>query len=57
MEEKHKTSMNLNKQLWKEWIQFVVAKTGSTMTISKETEQAIREYMRKHPLDKKTGSD
>ena len=57
MEEKHKTSMNLNKELWQEWVQFVVARTGSTMTISRETELAIGEYMKRHPLDKKSRPD
>ena len=52
MEEKHKTSMNLDKELWPEWVKYVVNKTGSTRTIGKETSLAIREYMKRHPLDK-----
>lgn len=57
MTEKHKTSMNLDKGLWQEWVRFVVMKTGSTRTIGSETELAMREYMKRHPLDKKSRLD
>ena len=53
MTEKHKTSMNLDKDLWQEWVRFVVMKTGSTRMIGSETELAMKEYMKKHPLGKK----
>ena len=52
MSEKHKTSMNLDKNLWQEWVRFVVMKTGSTRTIGSETEFAMKEYMKRHPLDR-----
>lgn len=53
MVEKHKTSMNLDKDLWPEWVKYVVIKTGSTRTIGSETSKAIDEYMKRHPLEKK----
>jgi hypothetical protein len=45
---KAKTSINIDKQVWKEWIQFVVAKTGSARKVSEELEKALQEYMKKH---------
>lgn len=56
MVEKHKTSLNVTKDLWGEWIRFVVNKTGSTKTIGSETELAIKEYMKRHPLDVHKGN-
>ena len=53
MIEKHKTSMNLEKTLWQEWVKFVVLKTGSTRSIGSEIELALKEYMQRHPLNKK----
>lgn len=53
MPEKHKTSMNLDDELWKKWVRFVVLRTGSTRTIGSETELAIKEYMKRHPLELK----
>jgi hypothetical protein len=47
-EKKAKTSINIDKQVWKEWIQFVVAKTGSARKVSEELEKALLEYMKKH---------
>ena len=47
-EKKAKTSINIDKQVWKEWIQFVVAKTGSARKVSEELEKALQEYMKKH---------
>jgi hypothetical protein len=47
-EKKAKTSINVDKQVWKEWIQFVVAKTGSARKVSEELEKALQEYMKKH---------
>lgn len=45
---KRKTSISVDDKLWREWINFVVNKTGSARKISEETENAIREYMQKH---------
>lgn len=45
---KRKTSISVDDKLWREWISFVVSKTGSARKISEETENAIREYMRRH---------
>ena len=53
MGEKQKTSVNLTKDLWGDWVRYVVNKTGSTKTISNETELALKEYMKEHPLEKK----
>ena len=56
MVEKHKTSMNLDKEVWGDWIRFVVNRTGSTKKIGSETELAIKEYMKRHPLDVHKGN-
>lgn len=48
---KKKTSLNIEEQLWKDWILYVVKKTGSTMKVSEETERLIREEMQKHPIE------
>lgn len=45
---KAKTSINIDKRAWTEWIKFVVNKTGSTRKISEELEKALQEYMKKH---------
>jgi len=42
--------MSVDEALWKEWIGFVVKKTGSARKLSEELEKAMREYMRKHDL-------
>jgi len=42
---KQKTSIVIEKDLWTEWIQFVVARTGSARRLSEEIEQALRYYM------------
>ena len=44
-EEKKKTSIAVDPRLWTEWIQFVVAKTGSARKLSEEIEKALRYYM------------
>jgi hypothetical protein len=44
-EEKKKTSIAVNPTLWTEWIQFVVARTGSARKLSDEVEKALRYYM------------
>lgn len=48
MGEKAKTSINIDKEVWSDWIKFVVNKTGSARKISEELESAIREYMKRH---------
>jgi len=45
---KQKTSIMVDSELWKEWILFVVSKTGSARKLSEELEKAIREYMDRH---------
>jgi hypothetical protein len=44
-EEKKKTSIAVDPKLWTEWIQFVVARTGSARKLSDEVEKALRFYM------------
>ena len=46
--EKAKTSININKETWSDWIKFVVNKTGSGRKISDELEKALDEYMKHH---------
>jgi hypothetical protein len=48
MGEKAKTSINIDKDTWIDWIKFVVNKTGSARKVSEELEKAIQEYMKKH---------
>jgi len=48
MGEKAKTSINIDKDTWSDWIKFVVNKTGSARKVSEELEQALLEYMKKH---------
>ena len=48
MSQKHKTSINIEKQTWNEWNHFVLDKTGSTRKVSEELEKALKEYMEKH---------
>ena len=53
MSEKVKTSISIEKETWQDWVKFVVNKTGSVKTVGSETELALQEYMKRHPLDKK----
>lgn len=46
--EKAKTSINIDKETWTDWIKFVVNKTGSARKMSEELEKALVEYMKKH---------
>ena len=48
MSEKSKTSININKNTWSEWIKFVVNKTGSARKVSETLELALVEYMKKN---------
>jgi len=45
---KQKTSIVIDRDLWKEWTIFVIEKTGSARKLSEELEKAIKEYMQKH---------
>lgn len=46
--EKAKTSINIDKEIWTDWIKFVVNKTGSARKVSSELEKALIEYMKHH---------
>lgn len=46
--EKAKTSINIDKETWQDWIKFVVNRTGSARKVSEETEKALKEYMKRH---------
>lgn len=45
---KRKTSIAVDDKLWREWIKFVVDKTGSARKVSEQLEEAIKEYMQKY---------
>jgi hypothetical protein len=45
---KKKTSINIDDQVWKDWMKFVIDKTGSVRRLSEEMEKALREYMKHH---------
>jgi hypothetical protein len=42
---KQKTSIAIEKELWTEWIKFVVERTGSARKLSEEVEKALRYHM------------
>lgn len=42
-----KTSIMVEAELWKKWIEFVVRKRGSTRKLSEEVEKALEEYMKR----------
>jgi len=46
---KQKTSIAIEKDLWTQWIQFVVARTGSARKLSDEIEKALKYYMSHGP--------
>jgi hypothetical protein len=46
---KQKTSIAIEKELWTDWIQFVVGKTGSARKLSDEIEKALKYYMAHGP--------
>jgi hypothetical protein len=46
---KRKTSLNIEETLWKEWLVYVVKKTGSSRKVSDYTVEALIEYMKNHP--------
>jgi len=43
---KRKTSISIDEDLWKQWIKFVVDKTGSARKLSEEIENALSQYMK-----------
>ena len=45
---KKKTSINIDDRVWKDWMKFVIDKTGSVRKLSEEMESALREYMKSH---------
>jgi hypothetical protein len=45
---KKKTSINIDDRVWKDWMKFVIDKTGSVRRLSEEMEAALREYMERH---------
>jgi hypothetical protein len=51
--ERRKTSIVIEKDLWTEWIQFVVARTGSARRLSEEIEKALCYYMAHAKASKK----
>jgi len=52
---KKKTSITVNPKIWREWVKFVIDKTGSSRKVSEELENAIKEYMKKHGEGRKRG--
>ena len=48
---KKKTSMNIDENLWKEWLLFVTEKHGTSRKVGEELEKALREYMDRHKKD------
>jgi hypothetical protein len=47
---KKKTSLNIDEQLWKDWVLHVVKKTGSAYKVSEETERLIRKELTENPV-------
>jgi len=45
---KQKTTIVVEKELWKDFLSFVVKKHGTTRKTSVEIESAIREYLNHH---------
>lgn len=45
---KKKTSVNIDEDIWKQWLIFVIQKHGSSRKVSEETARAVKEYMKKH---------
>jgi len=45
---KHKTTIVVDKKLWKDFLSFVVKKHGTTRKTSIEIESAIHEYLDLH---------
>lgn len=47
-----KTSVSMEPELWRDWVHFVLDKTGSARKASEELQIAMREYMAKHKRGK-----
>jgi len=45
---KKKTSINIDEQIWKDWMKFVIDKTGSVRRLGEEMKKALQEYMERH---------
>jgi len=45
---KQKTTIVVDKELWKDFLSFIVKKHGTTRKTSVEIESAIREYLNHH---------
>jgi metal-responsive CopG/Arc/MetJ family transcriptional regulator len=43
---KKKTSINIDEQLWSEWLVFVIKKYGTSRKVSEALADAIRQYMK-----------
>jgi hypothetical protein len=44
---KKKTSVSVDEDLWKDFVMFVIEKTGSTHKVSDEIEEMMRERLKK----------
>lgn len=42
---KKKTSINVDPDLWNQWLHFVLDETGSVKKVSEEFEKALKSYM------------
>lgn len=47
---KHKTSVNIDKDIWREWNHFVIDATGSARKVSEQLEMALVDYMKNHKV-------
>jgi len=45
------TSLNVDDKFWAEWTMYVHKKTKTTYKVSEETQKALDEYMKNHPLE------
>ncbi len=48
-----KTSLTLDEEIWNEFQRYALAKRGNARSANKELEEAMKEYMKAHPLKKK----
>lgn len=46
---KRKTSINIDEDVWKKWLLFVIQKYGTSRKTSETTVLALEEYMKNHP--------
>jgi hypothetical protein len=47
---KKKTSINIDDELWQQWLIYVLKKYGSSHKVSECLAEAIQEYMNNHPI-------